>query len=217
MVKSKKVDSKQQKQIIVGIVVLLVLGAGGYFLFGQGFGDNVVASVNGEEITASEVAAMQDLSVQQGQQVSEENALEQIIAREILVQEAGSSGYDLSDVEAEEMLESQLLQRNSSLEEYKQNLETQGVVYEEQLGELKEQLVIQEYLAEEVGEDKYSVTKEEAKDFYEQYKAQYPEEEIPSYSESETQIIMILQQQKQQQAVGALIEELKMDADIEYY
>ncbi|MFO7710904.1 MAG: SurA N-terminal domain-containing protein [Candidatus Woesearchaeota archaeon] len=173
---------------------------------------NVVATVNGEEITSEEVSAIQQTFMQQGQQVSEEQALEQVISQKLLAQEAQE--HMPTNEEAESAIEMQLQQQNATLEQYKQQVQAQGMSYEEQLQRIREDLAIQTYL--EANMDNFTVTDEEAEAYYDEYKASQAPNEVPPYEELEAQIVATVQQQKQQEARLAIVEELKEDAEINY-
>ena len=79
----------------------------------------------------------------------------------------------------------------------------------------KEGLAIQNYLDNALKGEDFNVTEEEAQNFYEIYNQQ-SEEEIPPYEELESQIINLLQQQKRQEAIDSIVQELREDAIIEY-
>ncbi len=175
----------------------------------------VVATVNGEKITSEEVTSMQQAYEQQGQQISEEDALEQLINQEILSQKAQQEGFNLTDEEAEAEIEALLGQQGMTLKEYKDQLEQQGTSYEEQLQNFKEQLAIQNYQDEALEGEDFNVTEEEAENYYELYKQQDPEN-TPDYEDIKDQIIDYLQQQKRQEAINSLVQELREDANIEY-
>jgi len=121
----------------------------------------------------------------------------------------------LTDEETESELENQLLQQNLTLEKYKQQLEQQGISYEEYLQNYKEQLTLLNYLDDVLEGENINVTEEEAENYYD-WSKQQSEEELPPYEEVESQIINYLQQQKQEEAIKSLVQELRKDADIEY-
>ena len=175
----------------------------------------VLATVNGEEITSNQVMAIQQGSMQQGQQVSEEDAVEQAIEEKLLKQEAKEEGYSFTNEEAEAEIEKQLTQQNATLEDYKNQLETQGVSYDKQLESLKENLAVQKYLQAKFEGKDFNVTEAEKKEFYGMYKQQ-SSEEVPPYEQVEPQIAAAVQQQKQQEAIDELVKELREDAEIEY-
>jgi hypothetical protein len=219
--KQKKLDKNNQNFWKYGaVLVLAVLVFGGFIFFSGGdnnsnLSGNVIATVNGEEITTSEVSAIQQSLIQQGQQITEEDALEQVINQKLISQEVEAGDYSVSTEEAESTIEQQLSMQGASLEEYKQQLLEQGIVYEEQLDSIKEELAVQKYLETQLEGENFEVSEQETQDFYEMYKSQSPEE-VPSYEELELQIIATLQQQKQQEAIGYLIQELRADAKINY-
>jgi hypothetical protein len=175
----------------------------------------VIAVVNGKDITSDEVLEIQQLFLQQGQQVSKEDALEQAINQEILLQKVQDEKFVVSNQEAEASIEEQLAMQGATLEQYKQQLEMQGVSYEEILDDLKLQIATQQYLEHEFKNETFNVSDEEALTFYETYKEQSPEE-VPEFEELEDQIIATLQRQKQQEATNVLIQNLRQDADVEY-
>jgi parvulin-like peptidyl-prolyl isomerase len=225
--KNIKINSKN---IFIGIVVVLgLLFAGWFFTSDQGTQTNtnldndllpgetnsVLAKVNGEDVTSNEVLGIQQSFAQQGLQISSEDALEQVIIQEILSQEAQQEGFSPTNEEAELIIETQLSQQGMNLDDFKQQLSQQGVSYEEQLEGVKEQVAVQDYINSQFEDESFDVTNEEANEFYEEYKAQSPEELLP-FEEVEPQIVSTLQQQKQQEAIGSLVEELRLNSDIEY-
>jgi hypothetical protein len=219
--KQKKQDKNKQNFWKNGaILVLAVLVVGSFIIFSGGDNNsnltgNVIATVNGEKITSEEVEAIQQLFVQQGQQISEEDALEQVINQELISQEMKKGDYSISTEEAESIIKEQIAMQGASLEDYKQQLSQQGISYEEQLDSIKEELAVQKYLETQLEGESFEVSEEETREFYEMYEQQSPEE-IPSYDELEPEIIATLKQQKQQEAVNILIQELRGNAEIEY-
>lgn len=214
MVKSKEI--KIPKKVVMGVFVLILLvGAIMWSSFNRTVESNVVAKVNGEEITSDQVELIQQSFLQQGQQISEEDATEQAINQELLFQQSEQEGNSVTDEETESLIESQLTQQGTTLEEYKQQLESQGVSYENELENIKEQIEVENYLNSVFEEENLDVTKDEATGFYKVYNEQSPEE-LPPYEEVEPQIISILEQEKQRDIIESLIQELRESADIEY-
>jgi parvulin-like peptidyl-prolyl isomerase len=218
--KQRKLDKNKKNFLKYGaILVLVVLVFGGFMFFFEGednsnLSGNVVAMVNGEEITASEISAIQQSMVQQGQQVSEKDALEQVINQKLILQEVEAGNYSVSNEEAEFIMEQQLSTQGSSLEDYKQQISQQGIVYEEQLNSIKDELAIQKYLEAQLEGGNFEVSEQEAENFYEMYKQQAEINE--TYEELEPQIIATLQHQKQQEAISSLVQELRADAEVKY-
>lgn len=175
----------------------------------------VIATVNGEPVTAQDIASVQELYLQQGQQVSQEAALENIIDQMVLMQAVQSQDIAITDEEAELMLQSQVEQQGMTTEQYKTALQQQGISYDEQLEAIKDQMATQAYLESQLEGMDLTVTDEEIMQLYQQYQNQ-TNETVPSYEEMEPQIRAALQQQKQQALIDAHIQELRSDVDIQY-
>jgi len=179
-----------------------------------GITGNVVATVNNEEITSEEVQEIQQIFAQQGQQVDEEQSIEQLISEKLLLSEVKNKGYELSLEETQQLIEQQLSMQGMSIEDYKEQLNQLGSSYETELSNLQEQFSIQNYIDSQVGTD-FNVSEQEVEQFYQQYSAQ-SQEEIPPKEELEVQIVESIKQQKQQEAISLLLEQLKQDAEIVY-
>jgi peptidyl-prolyl cis-trans isomerase SurA len=176
----------------------------------------VVATVNNEEITSDDVTDIQQTFLMQGMQISEEEAIEQLINQKVLELKVKEENIVVTNEEAEVIIEQQLLMQNMTLDEYKEVIESQGVSYEEELESIKDQIAIQIFLENKLEGKSFDVTEEEAKEFYEMYKLQMGENEVPSYEEIEPQIIASLEQEKQQEEIDVIIQDLILDVDIEY-
>jgi hypothetical protein len=216
----KKRDKKNKKIGIYSLIfLLLALFIGGIFLFS---GDNskvnskVVATVNGEKINYDEVYAIQQSLIQQGQQSSGEEVVEQLVNQKLISQEVEKEGISISNEEAESTLKEQLSIQGATLDDYKQQLSQQGISYEGQISLLKENLENQKYFSQAMEGESIEVSEEEAKSFYEMYKEQ-SSEEIPPYEELKSQIIMTLEQEKQQEIITMILQKLRENAEIEYF
>jgi len=176
---------------------------------------NVVATVNDEEIKSEDVAAVQQSLLQQGQQISEDDALEQVINQKVLEQKVQQENIVVTTEEAEFVIEQQLAMQGATLDDYKQQVESMGFSYEAELENIKNQLATQQFLESQLEGQTFDVTEEEAQEFYEMYKTESPEE-VSSYEELQSQIIATLEQQKQQEATSIIIQELRTTANVEY-
>lgn len=178
-------------------------------------GSEVVARVNGEAITAGDVTKLR-IKVYESykMQISEEEALEQLIAETVLYQEAEQQGYAPTMDEAEQELEARVASSGRTMEDLEADLAKSGFSYEEYLQDFQRQLAINSYLDDAVQVPE--VTELEARVFYENYKQESPEAEHSPFEQLKSQIMALLEQQKQQEATALLIEELKEKADIEY-
>jgi len=176
---------------------------------------SVVAIVNDEEIKSEDVAAVQQALLQQGQQISEDDALEQAINQKVLEQKIKQENIVVTTEEAESVIEQQLAMQGATLDDYKQQVESMGSSYEVELENIKNQIATQQFLESQLEGQTFDVTEEEAQEFYEMHKAQSPEE-VPPYEELQAQIIATLEQQKQQEVTSSIIQELRTTANIEY-
>ncbi|MGM5488480.1 MAG: hypothetical protein ACQESG_06015 [Nanobdellota archaeon] len=172
---------------------------------------SVVATVNGKEILQEEVQQTQQMFMQQGQQVSEEQVLNQLIDQMLLAEQAQE--YMPSTEETEQTIEAQLQQQGMTIDDYKQQVEAQGIAYEDQLEQLKQDLAIQNYLQKQLEDYEYNISSEEAKEYYEEYKTTQ-NGSVPPFEELESQIMAVLEQEKQQEAQQEIIEGLREKAEI---
>ncbi len=215
--------------IIGGIAIAAVVAAAAVFYFGGETEEaqqqdmtpgtietaSPVATVNGEEVTQSEVSSMQQSFALQGQQISEEDAIEYAIDQKLLVQEAESQGFSPSTQEVEEQLEGQLALRGATIDDLKEQLALRGESYEEQLEGFRSQVAVQQYVEETI--EVPEVESSEAREFYEENKEQLSTgDQVPSYEETEGQIVSFLESQKQQEAISELLEQLRAKATIVY-
>jgi parvulin-like peptidyl-prolyl isomerase len=216
----KKRTKKNKKILIYSLVfVLLALIIGGAILFSgnnSNINSNVIATVNGEEINLDEVEIMQQSLIQQDQQASDEEVVEQLINQKLISQEIEKKGISISNEDAELVISEQLSMQGVTLDAYKQQLSQQGISYKDQLDSLKENLATQEYLSQAMEGESLEVSEEEAQLFYENYKAQ-SQGEIPSYEEVKSQIVIAIEQEKQQEILASILQKLRENAQIEYF
>lgn len=205
---------------------------------------DVVAEVNGEEITGEEFTTayesqFMEMSMQAqmtGEEIDEEELQDQtldgLIGVELLNQEADAEGIEASDEEVEDQLE-ELAEMNGmeSVDELLAMAEEQGASEEELREDVAQQVRI-DTLAE--GLDVEEPTDEEIEEAYEEQVAQQEamqemqeaegegEEdaeapEIPDLGEMRPQLEEQLTEQKQNEAITAHMEQLREDADIEVH
>jgi parvulin-like peptidyl-prolyl isomerase len=183
--------------IAVVVVVLLTLGA---------TDDELVATVNGEEITAGHVAQMQARhEFYYGEQYSFEEALERLVVEALIYQEAQRAGY-LPDLEqAEQELGAQLARDEWTMEELMVALEESGIAYDDYMETFRKELAIKNYVDDEV-----TVTTEQARDRYDYLVGTY-EGEVPPFESVKEQIVFEMESEN----LALLIERLRADATIE--
>ncbi|HET6371056.1 MAG TPA: peptidyl-prolyl cis-trans isomerase [Nitrospiria bacterium] len=131
--------------------------------------DRVVAVVNKEVVTQSEVeeaAQLQKKQIQEGSFSTEKELLNQIIEKKIELQWARKKGIRIEDQELKVALED-IKQRNGfqSDEAFKHALEKEGVTWEKYLQGLREELTLLKLINREV-DSNLLVTDEELKEYY---------------------------------------------------
>ena len=176
----------------------------------------VVAKVNGEAITSEDVTKLRVKAYEfLRKQMSDEEALEQLIAETLLYQEAEQQDYAPTMDEAEQELEARVTSSGMTMEDIKAELaKKSSFSYEEYLQDFQRQLAINSYLDDAVQVPE--VTEEEAREWYKNYMQQHPEAGNMTFEQLELEIMAILEQEKRQEAITRFIEELKEKADIEY-
>lgn len=167
----------------------------------------VVASVNEEEILRDELIELQTQMQIQGVQITTEEALDQLISREILIQEAQRQGYEVTTQDVED----RFVMQGFSVEEVRTIIEAQGLNYEEFLEEQKRELKLT-ILAEEKMEN-ITITDEEAQIFYNNQ----TELENFTFEELREDIKYFLAEQQVNQELLELAEELRPQADVRVF
>ncbi|MFW5783021.1 MAG: peptidylprolyl isomerase [Spirochaetota bacterium] len=175
------------KRLLFSLILVLSAGvvlAGGGQESGQAgqaeqqpLPDGLVASVNGVEISEEEyeqaVTQTQDRLAQQGQPVAEgeletlrADVLDQLIAEELLYQEAQDQGIALEEGEVDSQIQQMRAQFDSD-EGWQQALETNGVTEEELREQIGRNALIQQLISTAVPEPG-EVTEDEIQDFYDE-------------------------------------------------
>jgi FKBP-type peptidyl-prolyl cis-trans isomerase (trigger factor) len=228
--------TKNNTLLYVGIAAL-ALAAVGVFLFMQyGSGslgksvmngdEEAVASVNGEEISKStfdaQVAQITTSAGQQGidvenpetQSLIEEQALDTLVNTELLVQGAAGAGITISDEAIEEQFQSIATQIGGE-DALRTQISQLGLTEEEVRANIADELAINQYIAVNVDTNALTVSDTEVQAFYDEISA--GQEEVPPLETVGGQIEAQLLETKEQDAILALIAELKEVADIELF
>lgn len=190
---------------------------------------DVVATVNGDEVTKEEFTTAYEGTFQQmamqaqvtGQEVDQEQlktqTLDNLIGTKLLIQEADNRGIEASE-EAITATTDELVATNqfASPEELFTALEEKGITKEEATDQIRQQVRLDALLAEETGDT--APTEEELKAAYEEAKASGAAAqgaEIPPFEEVKPQLEQQVTQQKQSDAALALVEKLRESADVD--
>lgn len=185
--------------------------------------EDVVVVVNGEEINGTvynSVARQLESSVAtQGKRASDpevaeqvkEQAINVIVGNKLIIQDAVAKGHEVDSEVLEQRFED-LKNQFENEEQMKIALERTGFTLDDMKLQLREQLIYESYLADEI--QGAEVTEEELKESYQGY-VDSTEGETPEYEEMKPMIRKSLEDQAQKQAVYDRIEELRDAADIE--
>ncbi len=194
---------------------------------------DVVAEVNGEEVTKEEfvpiyVSTFQQAAAQAqatGQAPDEEalrkQTVDDLVSTELLAQEADARGIEVSDDDIDAELTS-LAEQNQlgSAEELLAAVEEQGVTEEQARSQVETQLMVEALVVDEDGPIK--PTEKELRTVYAQAKAQQAQseqsgqsgQEIPPFAQVRDQLEEQATQQQIGEVAGALVEGLRKDAKI---
>ena len=190
----------------------------------------VVAEVNGEQVTKEEFAPIYEAAFQQaamqaqaGGEAPDEDALKKqtvddLVDTELLVQEADSRGIAVSDEDIDAEL-TDLAEKNQlgSAEELLAAVEKQGITEEQARAQVETQVMVEQLVADEDGAA--DPTEKELRALYAQAKQQAQSsqsgQKIPPFDEVRDQ----LEDQAKSEQVGrvaeALLVDLRKDAEIE--
>jgi peptidyl-prolyl cis-trans isomerase SurA len=155
--------------------------------------EEIIARVNNEIVTRTEYVRSRDQLKQEIQQQDAANAdrtfaerqrdvLRDLIDQQLLLQKAKDLGIT-GDTELIKKLDEMRKQMNlESMEELEKAAEAQGASYEDFKQNLRNQIVTQRVIGQEVG-SKLAMNKEEEKKFYEEHKAEMEQPEQVRLSE----------------------------------
>ncbi len=155
--------------------------------------EEIIARVNNEIVTRSEYVRSRDQLKQEVTQQDPSNAdrdfaekqrdvLRDLIDQQLLLQKGKDLGIT-GDTELIKRLDEMRKQMNlGSMEELEKAAEAQGASYEEFKQNLRNQIITQKVISQEVGQ-KLSMNKEDEKKFYEQHKAEMDQPEQVRLSE----------------------------------
>jgi peptidyl-prolyl cis-trans isomerase SurA len=170
--------------------------------------EEIIARVNNEIVTRSEYVRSRDQLKQEVQQQDAANAdrdfaekqrdvLRDLIDQQLLLQKGKDLGIN-GDTELIKRLDEMRKQMNlETMEDLEKAAEAQGASYEEFKQNMRNQIITQKVISNEVGQ-KLSMNKDEEKKFYDQHRAELEQPEQVRLSE-----ILIVPKTPAKSAVGA--------------
>jgi len=235
---------RDNSRIIVYLVVIAFVISGGFMGYGaylnnsgggqQPAAQNVIAEVNGQEISQQEYLSMLQRQAPQqnlnGTQVVEFrfNILEALIERRLILQQADQMNItaEVSDDELEESYQNILEQNDLTEEELSQNLAEQNYTIGALREDIRNNLRVSKRIRStvEAGRGDLTVSEEEVRELYTQ---RYPQEtaessqaasgedsEVPVYADIKDDLESEIMQQKENQALNEWLNGLKSEAEI---
>jgi flagellar basal body-associated protein FliL len=221
----------QQKTLIIVIVGIVAVAAGAWFYFSGGEAPeqeasseslNVVARVNGQDISRAELEASEaQIAAGQGIEVSsldaetrsqlQEQALNNLISQVLIQQKAEEMSIAASEADIDAQIDSIKAQFEDEAG-YRAALSQEGLSEAELRSQIADDVVIQTYVAQELDIESVTATEEEIEAEYEQAAA--ANEGFPELSEVRGRVESSIIQQKQQQLISQHIRALQEAADI---
>ncbi|MFD2044299.1 SurA N-terminal domain-containing protein [Ornithinibacillus salinisoli] len=179
--------------------------------------DEVVATINGTEVTGDQYnpvylqtklnAANYGMDVSD-QEALKEQTINELIAQELIKQEAEDKGVEVTDEEVQNELD---VYKEENGDEFSAYLEQVQITEDEFKDQIGFTLMLNKYMEQELQVDE--ISDEEIKDTYDQLKEE--NEDIMSFEEAKTVLKQNLTKQKQNELLQAKIDELKEQAEIE--
>lgn len=220
------------KETIGSVVAVVLVGIGGWYAFtvgslGKGGGPaaagaaETVAVVNGENIPRSQFdAAKAQLAAQQGpsattteaQAVIQQQALDSVIGRALLLQAATQAGLTASTTLVDAQMEAAKAQLGGQAG-LDSMLAQEGLTEEGLRVQISENLAIQAYLEQELHLSTLTATDAEVKAAYDQVSA--GQQGVPALSEVKEQMQQLVLGQKQQQLILGQVEKLRAAGSVQ--
>ncbi|MBD3313025.1 hypothetical protein GF345_01130 [Candidatus Woesearchaeota archaeon] len=220
---SKSHDTKQSKQsagnsdkykiwAALAILAALVLVIIFYNkIFPEQEQDNIVATVNGEVITQSELDMLYSRVPSEYKQMGmtpEQFLVDSVIPHKILLQEASSKGITATEKETDEMITSIIEMGSISEQEFQEQLDMQNLTMDDFRDMAGEQIVINKLINQSLNE--MEIPDKDLKDFYVENKEMFAtgNDTYQSYSEAKDDIRSYL-------ANSRFMQEIQEKADVE--
>ena len=177
--------------------------------------DDVVATVNGEDVTGKSYnlvyAQLKLFAGQMGEEVDTDEiknaTMESLIDRAILMQHAKEEGIEVTDEDASKELDTIKEENEDGLSSL---LEQYQMSEDDFIDQLQFELTLNEFKEKEIDVD---VTEEDIEEAYKEAKEE--NEEIPELDEIKDQLKGNIQEQKTNEALQKKIDDIREKADIE--
>jgi len=216
------------QKIVAGIVIVVVVAAGAWLYFSDSLPEasdpsEVVATVNGEDITRENLEALEaQVALEQGLDLGSldkaslaefrNQTLDTLVSSVLVRQVAISSGITADEAEIDAEIEG-IKGRFEDESGYGKALTDLGMSEADLRESIASDIAAQKYMEQVISGEPLAVTENEINNLYEQQVAVL--EDAPALEEVRDQIESFLLQQKQRQLLAEHIQELRAGADIE--
>jgi len=181
------------------------------FIEKQDENNPVVAEINDKKIRLDDVQNEVNMQISQGQTIDRITALDRMIAKILLLEEAQARNISITIAEVEDEITSMYVQSGLSQAQFEEKLKEIGITYEQTLEMYQEELIINKMLADEVSKAEIQISDEEARLVFDENKdvilSQVGNSTV--FEDVSSQIKITLLQQKQQKIALDIIEHLK--------
>jgi hypothetical protein len=223
---NKKLIGIVSGSVISAVVIALFLFMPSEMMLNEvGFVDEqdennpIVAEINDQKIRLDDVLDAINMETSQGQTIDSTTALDRMIAKILLLEEAQARNITITMTEVEDEIISMYTQSELSQAQFEEKLEEIGTTYDQTLEMYRDELIINKMLADEVSKAEIQINDEEVKSVFEENRdvilAQVGNSTV--FEDVSSQIKTTLLQQKQQEIALDIIEHLKNKAVIITY
>lgn len=232
--------------VVIVAIILIALWRMGVFSSMGNIGDAVgggeaVATVNGAEITRQQfqeefqpleerianLNAGTSTNKEQIRQQAKTRVINQLVNRELLSMKAQSAGIEVTDQQVQSQFQSaksRINQQNqsgatgTSGQSFSERLQQAGFESEQEYrDQIRTQLLISQYVEQNVDTQNATVTDQQARERYDQLTqgSNAQTAQVPPFDQVSSQIKQQIQQQNQQQQIQQFIQNLRDQADVE--
>lgn len=186
--------------------------------------DDPVAIINGQTITRAEFNRIRQQVVQsvqqQGMDINDPQvqsqinaqATETLINTELIRQAAAAAGASATDAEVDARY-AEIVEAVGGVEALQASLAQLGLTEESLRSDVEQELVIEQYLEENLDRDSLAVSDQEVNELYEMSGG--AEAGLPPVEDVRPQIEQQILANKEQELIGELLEQLRAEAEIE--
>jgi hypothetical protein len=211
----QNIERNWRSLIVPGVTVLVIIAAlAGYFIFGGNADkENAAAIVNGEIITKEELAAkITEIEKVQNTKPEASLVLEQMINEALLMEDARKKNITADEATIEQEYQ-KTMESFGGEEQLNTRLAEVGLSTEKLKRNIKNQLIISQYVQTQIDPEKTAVNDDEAKNAYDS--AKETNKDLPPFNEVLEEIKFQLKQGKINTQLAEIINALRGSANIE--